>query len=258
MQKNKRTHRLGLKLWSINTDYYYDEAIKLYQDDVFDYIELYVVPNSLHTLDKWAKSNIPFSLHAPHFMHEVNLANKDKFEYNKNIFLEVEEFRKSLKANYTVIHAGASGNIEETISQLILISPQNAYIENKPYKAPFNLKNVCRGATYEEITLIKEKTKLGFCLDIGHCICSANSLRIDPYEYLAKLQSLSPQCYHISGNYIDSEIDKHLHLHEGNFDYKRIFSIIDTTKDIAVETDKDSKISLDDFKMDVQWLRKML
>ena len=62
-------HKLGLKLWSINTDYYYDEAIRLYNDGIFDYIELYVVPNSTETIDKWKKINIPFSLHAPHFLH---------------------------------------------------------------------------------------------------------------------------------------------------------------------------------------------
>ena len=46
-------YRLGLKLWSVNTDYYYEEAKRLYGEGVFDYIELYVVPNTLDTLAKW-------------------------------------------------------------------------------------------------------------------------------------------------------------------------------------------------------------
>ena len=48
-------YKKGLKLWSVNTDYYYDEAIRLYSEGVFDYIELYVVPD---TLEKISDGNI--------------------------------------------------------------------------------------------------------------------------------------------------------------------------------------------------------
>ena len=46
-------YKLGLKLWSINTDNYLKEAIKLYNQGIYDYIELYVVPGSLEHLSKW-------------------------------------------------------------------------------------------------------------------------------------------------------------------------------------------------------------
>ena len=48
-------YKRGLKLWSINTDFYYDEAIRLYKNGIYDYIELYVVPETLDTLEKWKK-----------------------------------------------------------------------------------------------------------------------------------------------------------------------------------------------------------
>ncbi len=258
MHKNNSKSSLGLKLWSINTDYYFDEAQRLYKDGAFDYVELYVVPNTLHTIEKWASIGIPLALHAPHFMHDINLSDADKYDFNAKIFLEVEEFRTALNTRYTIIHSGVGGDIKQAIVQLNKILPQGALIENKPYKAPFNTDNICRGATYEEIASVLQNTDLGFCLDIGHAICAANSLQQDPYEYLEKFQSLSPHCYHISGNFIDSEIDRHLHLHEGDFDFKKIFSIIDTTKDIAVETNKDSKTLLEDFRKDVECLAKML
>ena len=76
-------YKLGLKLWSINTDYYYDEAIRLYNDGVFDYIELYVLPDSFDTIKKWEKLKIPFTVHAPHFNQGINLADYDKFDFNK-------------------------------------------------------------------------------------------------------------------------------------------------------------------------------
>ena len=37
----------GLKLWSINTDYYLAEARRLYEKGVYSYIELYAVPHTL-------------------------------------------------------------------------------------------------------------------------------------------------------------------------------------------------------------------
>ena len=52
-------YKKGLKLWSINTDAYYNEAKRLYAEGVFDYIELYVVPNSLDTLAKWKELHYP-------------------------------------------------------------------------------------------------------------------------------------------------------------------------------------------------------
>ena len=60
-------YKRGLKLWSINTDCYYEDAKKLYDNNIFDYIELYVVPDSLDTLSTWQKLNIPFIIHCPHF-----------------------------------------------------------------------------------------------------------------------------------------------------------------------------------------------
>lgn len=128
------TYKLGLKLWSTNTESYLREAQRLYSLGIYDYIELYVVPNTLNTLENWKKLNIPYILHAPHFAHGVNLANSEKFEYNKETYREVEIFRSSLNAKYTVIHGGIEGSVEETIKQLKLINPKNFLIEKQAEK----------------------------------------------------------------------------------------------------------------------------
>ena len=70
-------YKIGLKLWNTNTDFYLSEAQKLFEKKVFDYIELYIVPNNLDKLDKWKKLNIPFDIHAPHYAHGMNLSKKD-------------------------------------------------------------------------------------------------------------------------------------------------------------------------------------
>lgn len=251
--------KLGLKLWSNNTDFYFNEAKRLYQYGCFDYIELYVVPNTLDTIEKWKNlSNelkIPFTLHAPHFMHGVNLAKKEYEQTNIEIFKEVEEFLKKLDAKYVVVHSGIEGDIEETIRQLKIIKPSKMLIENKPYIAPLKNDLICRGATIEEVEKVIKEVGCGFCLDIGHAICTANSLKIEPYEYVIKFNSLNPTCYHFSDNFIDNHIDGHLHFGDGNYDFKKILDIIDTSKNIAIETKKNSKENLNDFIEDVKLLK---
>ncbi len=247
--------QIGLKLWTINTDFYYEEAKKLYNQDYFDYIELYVVPNTTDTIAQWKKLNIPFILHAPHFVHEVNLADKEKLEYNKKIYEQVEVFRQELNAKHTIIHAGMNGTIEETIRQLQLISPKNFLIENKPAHPPHFKTRICRGHSIEEITKIITATQCKFCLDIGHAICTANYYEYAPYEFLEKFNTLDPIMYHISDGNIMSPHDQHLNINSGDYDLKKIFSIINTNGAISIETNKCYKETLDDFKEDVIKIR---
>lgn len=253
--------KLGLKLWSTNTDFYYNEAKKLYTQGYFDYIELYVVPNSINTIEKWKQINIPLTLHAPHFMHKVNLADKEQERYNFFVFDQVKTFAEALNAQYIVIHGGIEGNLQETIRQLNLIQKKfnsTLLIENKPPYTPLGEQLPCRGAIYEEITEIMDATNLNFCLDIGHAICTANFLGIEPYSYVFLFNTLSPICYHFSDNFISDTTDKHLHFKEGTINFSKILSIISPDKNIAIETKKNSKINLNDFVNDCNYLRGLL
>ena len=112
------SHKLGLKLWSVNTDYYYEEAKRLYKEGVFDYLELYIVPNTLDTLSKWKELEIPFIIHAPHFAHGSNLALKEKFKSNLEIYRQVKQFADELNSEYIIFHGGMEGDINETANQL--------------------------------------------------------------------------------------------------------------------------------------------
>lgn len=247
--------KIGLKLWSNNTDAYLEEAKRLYKEGWFDYIELYVVPNTLETIQKWKGLSIPFTLHAPHFAHGVNLAKKENKKINIEAFKEVNEFFNELNAEYTVVHSGIQGTIDESIRQLNIIKPKKMLIENKPFIAPLGEHQECRGATIEEIRQVIDEVGCGFCLDIGHAICTANSLNLKPYKYLSEFNSLNPRAYHLSDNFIYSEIDGHKHLGHGNYDFGKILGMINTDKNIAIETNKISKISLDDFIDDIKYIR---
>lgn len=254
-------YKLGLKLWSINTDYYYDEAKRLYSEGIFDYIELYVVPNTLATLSKWKELQIPFIIHAPHFAHGFNLAKKEKEESNFKIYKEVKQFADELNAQYIIFHGGIDGDINETARQLAAFNDSRALIENKPYVALPNKMGgeFCRGYNIDEIKLVKEMANCGFCLDFGHAICAANSLKKEVYNYCREFLQFKPNMYHLTDlNDITSPYDSHLRLGKGELNFKIIFDMIADNKYITFETDKISKENLDDFAEDMEWLKNFL
>ena len=243
-------YKIGLKLWSINTDCYYNEAIRLYKNKIFDYIELYVVPNSTGTIEKWKKLNIPFIIHCPHFAHGFNLAKKEKQESNLEIYKQVKLFADELNAKYIIFHGGIDGTIEETAKQLASFNEPRALIENKPFVALPNKMGgeFCRGYNLNEIQLIMKTAKCGFCLDFGHAICAANSLEKDVYEYCKELVRIEPNMFHLTDlDNIKSHYDSHLHLGAGELDLNRIKSLLPENAIITLETEKNSKENLDDF-----------
>lgn len=249
--------KTGLKLWSSNIGSYFEEARKLYGQGYFDYIELYVVPNTQDCMKKWQELDIPFILHAPHSAHGVNLADNAKREVNKKIYGEVKSYRDTLKADTVIVHSGMNGTAEEAIFQINAVKEDGFVIENKPYHPPFCLTSTSRGSTLEEVQKILSETGCGFCLDISHAICTANVFGLEPYEYLACFERLNPALYHLSDGQIDSVIDRHLHLGQGNYDFEKIFSVIKKNSVISLETQKLSKEHLNDFMPDAEYIGRI-
>lgn len=249
--------KLGLKLWNINTKDYLSIVDKLYQNGVFDYIELYVLPGNLDKLTHWESLNIPFGIHAPHFQHGMNLSKKEFFESNLKLYEEVKTYADRLKAEYIVFHSGTDGDYKETARQLSIINDPRTIIENKPYKTlPFIDGDFYVGGKVEEIKYIMENVGCKFCLDIGHATSSANAQGLEPYNYIEKFMELNPSMYHLSDIDTKSDMDAHLNYGEGNLDFERLFKIISKNPKITIETNKKSKENLDDFVEDVRQLRK--
>ncbi len=253
-------YRIGLKLWSINTDYYFEEARRLYSEGVYDYIELYVVPGSLSFLPQWGSLDIPYIIHHPHFAHGFNLAKAEKEKTNREIYGEVKQFADALRAPHIIFHGGIDGCVEETARQLAALEEARALIENKPFVALPNRMGgeFCRGATPEELQHIISTAKCGFCFDVGHAVCAANSLLREPYAYLQELNALRPQMYHLSDVAdMSSPYDAHPHLGTGKLDIARLKKeLFVPGATISVETNKNSKTELNDFKEDCLWLRR--
>lgn len=259
-------YKLGLKLWSTNVDNYLHEAERLYADRVYDYIELFIVPETLHTLSAWRelqlRSGVPFVMHNAHSMKGFNLADPSMQESNLEIYKQTKLFADTLNATNIIFHGGVGGTIDEVARQLKSFNEPRALIENKPYSplASLNINATCRGASFEEIVYIINETKCGFCLDIGHAVCAANSFGIEPYEYVKKFNSLKPLMYHLS-DILDmtSQYDAHPHLGSGSLDMKRLCAEVFSNETmISIETVKNSKTTLEDYLADVQHLKSIM
>lgn len=250
--------KIGLKLWNVNTDFYLDCAKKLYQEGVFDYIELYVVPNHLNTLKAWEKLDIPFDVHAPHCAHGLNLSKPELFENNKKLYEESKIYADALSCDAFVFHGGSGGSYQETARQLASFNDKRIILENQPLETlAFVHEPYYVGASVKEIAYIMENTEVGFCLDIGHCMCAANAFHINPYSHVEQMNAFKPKRIHLSDIHTDTTMDEHCNFGSGNLDFNRLFSIIDTHH-ITIETNKKSKTDLNDFKVDVCFLRKKL
>lgn len=253
-------YQIGLKLWSSNTGAYRKEALRLYDEGLYDYIELYVVPDTPATLSQWKElKHVPFIIHNPHFKHGFNLAKAENKSYNLSIYSQSRQFADELNARYLIFHGGIDGSAEECARQLASLREERALIENKPFIALPNRMggSFCRGATRGELQMIMSVAQCGFCFDIGHAICSANSQRREPYAFLRALLELKPSMFHLSDvKDMASPYDAHPHLGTGKLDIARLKrEIFPDNALISIETDKDSKEDLNDFTRDVNFLR---
>src|SRR3989339_2001938 len=111
-------YKLGLKLWSTNKNYI-EEAKRLYNEKVFDYIELFAVPNSYDKfICLWKELDIPYIIHAPHYSVGMNLAKKECFKKNLEHAKETFKFANDLNAKFIIFHPGIDGDVKETVIQL--------------------------------------------------------------------------------------------------------------------------------------------
>lgn len=255
--------RIGLKLWSVNTDAYLREAKRLFADGVFSYVELFVVPDTMETLGVWRRlhdeKGIPFVVHNAHAATGFNLADASAEARNREIYAQTRTFADALEARHVIFHGGVDGSVEETARQLKALEEPRALLENKPFVPLPNSVGVkrCRGATAEEVGYVLAEVGCGFCLDVGHAVCAANSQGLEPYAYVEELSRLfSPAMFHLS-DVVDmsSPYDAHPHLGGGSLDIARLKrTVFPPDAEISIETVKDSPADLDDFIQDARYV----
>ncbi|MDR2438721.1 MAG: sugar phosphate isomerase/epimerase [Planctomycetaceae bacterium] len=248
-----------MKIWSTNNNYV-KPAKKLFDEGVYDYIELFAVPDSFNdTIGQWQSlKKIPFVIHAAHSTVGFNPAKAECFQRNLELAEEAFGFSDKLSADTIIFHPGCEGKIEETINQFKIIKTKydtqtnKMIVENKPYYGKLDDKPIiCNGYNPIEIQRIMIECSIGFCLDIGHAIYAANALKQNPFDFLDEFYKLSPRMYHFSDGNINGVDDTHWNIGKGNFDFSRILKHIPKESKISLETEKASSKNLDDFVKDV-------
>lgn len=250
---------LGLKLYSSNV-FYIPKAIALHAEGVFQYIELYVEPGNLaEYLPGWKKLDIPIVLHSPHSGSGFNFSLKECEARNREKIAEVDVFHTELHPRWVIFHSGTNGTVDETIRQLTMFKKEfpavfeAAVVENKPRKG---LKGeFCIGASPEELDMITSETGLGFCLDFGHAICYAATIKNDYLAVIDRFMRLRPAMFHISDGFIASETDNHLHFGDGDFPVGNLLGIMPASSWLSIETQKDEQQNLEDFRKDARFLK---
>jgi endonuclease IV/L-amino acid N-acyltransferase YncA len=243
-----------LKLWSSNKNYI-QEAQRLYDNGIYQYIELFAVPGTFDdVIGLWKELKIPFIIHAPHFREGLNFARPECLGKNKKLAQEALKFADALDAQQVIFHPGVDGDIKETARQLKQLFDSRMVIENKPYCSDDG-KLVCNGFSPDEIAFLIAETGIGFCLDIAHAICAANALKKEPIGFIKSFLNLNPKLFHVSDNDWESVKDAHKHLGHGSFKFKEIIQLLPPGSKITLETPHDYSDSLRDFEQDVRTLQ---
>jgi len=119
--------KFGLKLWSINTNLI-DQAVSLIDNRTFNYIELFVVPD---TQIKPFLIDVPYIIHIPHEKFGVNIGDPTAKEYTLQKINESIAWADRLNAKHLILHAG-HGSMQHATYLLRGLSDSRLLIENVP------------------------------------------------------------------------------------------------------------------------------
>lgn len=241
--------KFGLKLWSTDRNII-QEAKELIKDGTFDYIELMAVPDTDISLFKEMKA--PFIIHIPHDGFGLNIADKEKKEFNLKIINQSIECADKLSAEYLILHPGF-GQMEAAIKFLKGVSDSRILIENMTVVGAHNEKMI--GYNLKQIKILA-KNKFGFCLDFGHAIKAAISLKVEWAKFIEQLLTLQPKVFHVSdGTFLEGP-DDHFNIGEGEYDFKFFLDCVkkNASQLVTLETPKEDLTSL---KQDLENLKKI-
>ena len=216
-----------------------DSVLELVRSGVYDFVQFVVAPETYANLYKIAKEKfqgIQSVIHAPFFIHGVNLSDPDLLNSNLQKLSDAQKFADDLKSDVIILHPGIGEDeifLDENIRQMKMLNDSRIAVENLPYIPRHGHKTF--GSTPQQIEKIMKEVGCNFCFDISHAICAANFLRSDVYNILKEFNNLKPIIYHLSDGDSAATIDYHLHFGLGNYDLSGIFNLLYNSK-IVLET----------------------
>jgi endonuclease IV len=191
-------------------------------------------------LSKYDKEII---IHCEHQGFGINIADVK----NLNDSIDSVEFAKKIAdfvgAKKIIIHPGHIENencsIENSINFLKKYCDKRFIIENMPLMGPKD-ENIRIGSSIDDMKLLLEKTKLGFCFDINHAIEYSLKAGINYWELIRDFEKLKPKHYHLGGEKFP-EGESHINFCNSNLDLKKVFSLISKNAEITLEVGLDEK-----------------
>lgn len=250
--------KIGLKIGSKDTCYS-EEILSYYDQGIFQYIELFTITGTYNdTISYWKQFNVPFGIHAPHSAAGLNLACVANRKRNETVIEESIKFADELNAKYIIFHSGMNGMPGEVINQLKPFADERFLIENKPIRGLDG--STCVGSVYGDLKLIIDGIGkgCGFCLDFGHAICAANTLKKDPLDFIDELRKLNPRVFHLTDGDYKSELDSHLHYGKGSFPLKELLVFIPDGGMVTNEAKRKDNTSLQEFQKDSCYIERLI
>ena len=231
--------KYGLKLWSINT-VLIDEAVRLIDEKVFDYIELFVIPDSEITS---FLIDVPYIIHIPHEKFGVNIGDPSVNEYTLQKIDESIIWADQLNAKHLILHAG-HGSMHHATNLLRELSDSRLLIENMP-KVGLGGEAMI-GYSPAQIEELIGDSDIGVCLDFGHAVKAAVSFGVDYKGYVQGFMRLEPRVFHVSDGKLSGERDEHMGIGEGEYDFGFLMRCVERSRSemVTMETPRVSQCSL--------------
>ncbi len=258
--------RFGVKLWTndvFKNHQFFSEIVNHVKDGDFDYLELFVFPETFEATFKdicKEVKGVPVVIHNSHSGYGFNTGSKACEKNNLRDINDSKRFADELGADIIIVHAGNGDkpeNFDETIRQFNLFNDKRIAVENLPPICGTS-GNVLHGLLPDEIKRIKDETGCQFCMDFSHATCAANYKKIPLDHVFAAFCALKPDMYHLCDGMIDEINDKHLHYGEG--DYNLLHLVNDYIPDgalVTMETGHSLPTSSQPWLNDYAYLRKL-
>lgn len=245
--------KFGLKLWSKNYNLV-SQAQELIKQDVFQYVELMVLPGD--DISIFENAAIPYILHIPHNDFGFNIGEEKTLDFSKEILNQNIKMADRLSAKYLILHPGF-GQMAVAGKFLQNMQDNRILIENMP-------KTGSNGETMIGFDLkqLKElmQDKFGFCLDFEHATKAALSMETDHRQFIKELLGLGPKVFHICDGTLLKGPDMHLSIGEGEYDFNFFAECIKGggSKYVTLETARRNLNSLDEDIKNLEKIKKFL
>lgn len=241
--------RYGLKLWSTNA-----ALMPMAQESVrnkeFSYVELTPIPGT--DVDPFISYDLPYIIHATTERDGMNIGDRKKKALNEKTILECISWANELKAPHIIMHPGY-GSFEDAKDFLKSIADKRFLLENMPMKG-LNGESMM-GFSPEQLTGLSNTT--GYCLDFGHAIKAAASMKRPLEDLIEGLLSLNPKMFHVSDGFLSKETDEHLNIGDGEYNFKYITSCIkrSASTKATLETPRKKRSSIEEDKKNLKKIR---